>query len=228
MVTACGVRAMGQTMSISGIGSGTGSYVTGVSSASTQLRTSFTQLQNAVAGGNLTLAQQAYTSFVQAYQSISGNPSGSSGSAVLQDLATLGKALQSEDLDSVKTALGTLMQDFQSLSQGNGAANPQSGSSSGTALTPTELTSAILSIFASGGADPAVGGADPLLAALSGGNANLSGNSDALLAALDGRTSGSGTTDPLLSALNGASATGSGNTDPLLQTSTSNGVNLLV
>jgi hypothetical protein len=93
-------------------------------------------------------------------------------------------------------------------------------------LSPAQLTSALISIFASGG-DPASAGADPLLASLGGSNATLGQNSDALLAALNGGTSDSGISDPLLAALNGTSATGP-DTDPLLQALNSGGVNLVV
>jgi hypothetical protein len=212
-------------MSITSIGPGVGSVPTSASSASAQLRTSFTQLQNNIAAGNLTGAQQAYTALVQAYQGVSG---GQMGGAVVQDLAALGTALQSGDLGSATTALGTLTQDFQALSQGGSTVSDTGAASDASpALTPAELTSALVSIFASGG-DPSAAGADPLLAALGGSNASLGQSSDALLTALNGGGSGSGVSDPLLAALNGTSAPESTSTDPLLQALNSGGVNLVV
>lgn len=212
-------------MSITSIGPGAGSLPTSASSASVQLRTSFTQLQNNIAAGNLTGAQQAYTALVQAYQSVLG---GQAGGVVVQDLATLGTALQSGDLEGATAALGAVTQDFQALSQSGAASPPPAGTSGASpALTPAQLTSALVSIFASGG-DPSSAGADPLLAALGGSNATLGQSSDALLTALNGGASGSGVSDPLLAALNGTSAPDSTSTDPLLQALNSGGVNLVV
>ena len=112
-------------MSVSSVGLNQAASISSWRSSIHQARQDFDQLFQALQGGNLSAAQQAYSAFqqVQAGLTSSGTQAGgttttgTATSAVASDWSTLGQALQSGSLSSAQDALAKLVQDAQSTWQ---------------------------------------------------------------------------------------------------------------
>ncbi len=134
-------------MSISGISSSTTSY----RNQFQEIMKDFLALKTDLSSGNLTTAQQAYTTLTQDLQNVQqteGIQQTSGGSQISTDLAAVGKALQSGDLKTAQSAFATLTQDLQSAAQTQGTQQTYGhhhhhhhGGSSQTASTSSQGTS---------------------------------------------------------------------------------------
>ena len=95
-------------MSVSSISSGYNYYQT----ANTQQRSNqLNALDEALASGDLSAAQQAFSQLQQSAPS--GPPPGNSADGVIADISALGQALASNDLSSAQSAFSTLQNDIQ-------------------------------------------------------------------------------------------------------------------
>ena len=114
--------------SISGISSGTNLY----QSQFKQVVQDFSSLQNDLSSGNLSTAQQAYTSLTKDLASVRQTEGIQTGgtSQINTDLAAVGSALQSGDLSGAQSAFSKLMQDL-----GNGNAQNTPGTSGNGSLS---------------------------------------------------------------------------------------------
>ena len=134
-------------MSISGISSSTTNY----RNQFQEIMKDFSALKTDLSSGNLTTAQQAYTTLTQDLQNVQqteGIQQTSGGSQISTDLAAVGKALQSGDLKTAQSAFATLTQDLQSAAQTQGTQQTYGhhhhhhhGGSSQTASTSSQGTS---------------------------------------------------------------------------------------
>jgi hypothetical protein len=97
-------------MSISSISSSSSAY----QSRFQELKKDFSTLQESLSSGDLTTAQNAFTTLMQDLQA--GQQTGASGQASA-DLAAVGTALQSGDLTTAQNAFTTLTKDLQNLQQ---------------------------------------------------------------------------------------------------------------
>jgi len=104
--------------SISGISSGTNLY----QSQFKQVAQDFSSLQSDLSSGNLSTAQQAYTSLTKDLASVRQTEGIQTGgtSQINTDLAAVGSALQSGDLSGAQSAFTTLTQDLQGTQQSQG------------------------------------------------------------------------------------------------------------
>ncbi|MGD0659923.1 MAG: hypothetical protein ABSD38_17830 [Syntrophorhabdales bacterium] len=104
--------------SISGISSGTNLY----QSQFKQVVQDFSSLQSDLSSGNLSTAQQAYTSLTKDLASVRQTEGIQTGgtSQINTDLAAVGSALQSGDLSGAQSAFATLTQDLQGTQQSQG------------------------------------------------------------------------------------------------------------
>ncbi len=104
--------------SISGISSGTNLY----QSQFKQVMQDFLSLQSDLSSGNLSTAQQAYTSLTKDLASVRQTEGIQTGgtSQINSDLAAVGSALQSGDLSGAQSAFATLTQDLQGTQQSQG------------------------------------------------------------------------------------------------------------
>ena len=104
--------------SISGISSGTSLY----QSQFKQVVQDFSSLQSDLSSGNLSTAQQAYTSLTKDLASVRQTEGIQTGgtSQINTDLAAVGSALQSGDLSGAQSAFATLTQDLQGTQQSQG------------------------------------------------------------------------------------------------------------
>src|SRR5271165_2531807 len=119
-------------MSISAVSS---SLATGLSQANPpnlfkQLQQDFKQLNESLQSGDLSAAQQAYTSIQKLMGSnVTGSQqaSGSTTNPIQSDFAALGQALQSGDLSTAQSAFTQLQQDLQAQTPSAAqSASPQS------------------------------------------------------------------------------------------------------
>jgi hypothetical protein len=110
-------------MSISGVSSSTNAY----QSQFQQITKDFSALKTDLASGDLTTAQQAYTTLTQDLRDVrQAQGIQQATSRVNTDLAAVGNALQSGDLAGAQSAFATLTQDLQ---------DPQQTQSQGTQQT---------------------------------------------------------------------------------------------
>ncbi|MGB8275635.1 MAG: hypothetical protein WCF16_10250 [Alphaproteobacteria bacterium] len=130
-------------MSVDPISSGLGGLQSARLTQFVQTRNYFSQLAQSLTSGDLSGAQQAFTSLQQILQSSGqagaqgdkNNPSGQS--KIQQDLATVGQALQSGDIAGAQKAFASLQQDLQAARlahhhHGGGAKPADVASNSGT------------------------------------------------------------------------------------------------
>jgi phage gp29-like protein len=102
--------------SISGISSSTSGY----QSQFQQIEQAFTNLQTDLSSGNLSTAQQAYTTLTQDLKNVQQTQGGQQtggNSQISTDLAAVGSALQSGSLSGAQSAFATLTQELQSSAQ---------------------------------------------------------------------------------------------------------------
>ncbi len=102
--------------SISGISSSTNSY----QSQLQQIMKDFTTLKTDLSSGNLTTAQQAYTTLTQDLQNVQqadGIQQTGGTSQIGTDLAAVGTALTSGNIKDAQNAFATLTQDLQNAAQ---------------------------------------------------------------------------------------------------------------
>jgi hypothetical protein len=136
-------------MSISAIlSSGALNPINTLQNANQQQRTDFQQLTQALQSGNLSSAQQAFSSM-----SSSASSSGLLSVQMMQDLSKLGSALQSGNLSSARQAYSSVQQNLQSSTPvaahhhrpHHGGSDlltsgfPDSSNSSGTAAKPSDV-----------------------------------------------------------------------------------------
>jgi len=102
------------------------SSISSISSNSTyqkelqQIMKDFSALKTDLSSGNLTTAQQAYTTLTQDLENVQqtqGTQQAGGTSQISTDLAAVGSALQSGDLTTAQSAFATLTQDLQSAAQ---------------------------------------------------------------------------------------------------------------
>ncbi len=94
---------------VSGIGASDSSLINWQAQM-TQFQTNFDNLGDALQSGDLTAAQQAFSTLLQ------GTPSNNNSQGTIQsDFDALGKALDSGDINAAKTAFSKLEQDMQTL-----------------------------------------------------------------------------------------------------------------
>jgi len=111
-------------MSISSLSSASNPYAqSGTISPHQQARTDFSALSQALASGNLSGAQQAFSAFQQDMQGIQAVQSAPAASAQTgpgnfqTQLASIGQALQSGNLTAAKNAFSSLQQGVQQSAQ---------------------------------------------------------------------------------------------------------------
>jgi len=99
------------------------SSISSISSSTTyqnqlqQIMKDFSTLKTDLSSGNLTTAQQAYTTLTQDLQNVQqtqGTQQAGGSSQIATDLAAVGTALQSGNITSAQSAFATLMQDLGS------------------------------------------------------------------------------------------------------------------
>lgn len=133
-------------MSVSSI-SGYSQYQT--SSGQQQRKQEFDALKDALQSGDLTAAQQAFSTMQQhspdAAQSASGGSAhGNGNEAVITDISALGKALSSGDVDSAQSAFATLRSDMRSAPP---PPSPRAAQADGSDGSDTDDTDATQSLF---------------------------------------------------------------------------------
>ena len=113
-------------MSISGVSSSTNAY----QNQFQQISKDFSALKTDLSSGNLTTAQQAYTTLSQDLQNVrqaEGIQQAGTNSPVNTDLAAVGSALKSGDLAGAQSAFTTLTQDLQNPQQAQGGQRAYKG-----------------------------------------------------------------------------------------------------
>ena len=102
-------------MSVSGVSSNTNSnFVDNGQDKFKQIKDNFQKLGQALQSGDLSTAQQIFSSLKQLFPNSSGSQTQSSSSnPVAGDLNALGQALQSGDLSKAQDAYATLQKDMQ-------------------------------------------------------------------------------------------------------------------
>jgi hypothetical protein len=108
----------------SGISLGSNLYQTGSQSTASQERQSFKQLANAIQSGDLSGAQQAFTTLQKLLQT---SQTGSQTSPIQSDFAALGQALSSGNLSTAQTDFSKLQTDLKAAAQSGGASGSTQG-----------------------------------------------------------------------------------------------------
>jgi soluble cytochrome b562 len=126
-------------MSVAGISSTSFYQPSSVNANSQSRRAEFQQLGQDLQSGNLAAAQQDFSGLTQATSQTSGSTQTASSNAqipgfgsMVQELSTLGQALQSGNLSAAQQAYKTVQQDMQSVQQTHGHHH---GTSTATAST---------------------------------------------------------------------------------------------
>jgi len=116
---------------------------TSSSQSNNPIAQAFNQLSQDLQSGNVSAAQQDYSTIQQDFQSQAGKThhhhhhggGGSGESAMSQLLSQLGQALQSGNLSAAQQAYSTLQQDFQQFTQTNASNSTQASSTSASGVT---------------------------------------------------------------------------------------------
>jgi type VI protein secretion system component VasK len=98
----------------------------------------FEQLASSLQSGNLSGAQQAYTSLAASFQN---SPSAQTTNPLSADFQALGQALQSGNLSAAQQAFSTLQQAFQQIGGAGGHHHHHGGGGGGSASLLQALTS---------------------------------------------------------------------------------------
>jgi soluble cytochrome b562 len=165
-------------MSVASISSTSFYQPSSVSANSRSRRAEFQQLGQDLQSGNLAAAQQDFSGLTQATSQTSGSTQTASSTAqipgfgsMVQDLSTLGQAIQSGNLSAAQQAYKTVQQDMQSVQQSHGchhvaSAGTATASTTGGSATGTTSNS-LLNLLSSSLANSSSFGAGLLSTGLS-------------------------------------------------------------